>query len=615
MSEMTRPRRRRSLAASVVALALFAAACSSGGSGGGANNASTTPTTAGTAQPGGSVVWALPAETSGGWCLPEAQLAISGIQIARAIYDPLTQADAHEVYRPFLAQSMTSNAAHTVWTITLRSGVKFHDGTALTAEVVKNNLDAARGVYKNRHPLLSSFVYGKYVKDVKVTGPLSVEVDTVPWTAFPAYVGGGRFGIMAQAQLDDQTTCASKLIGTGPFKMQDWKRNDHFTAVKNPDYWRKDAKGVQLPYLDKITFKPVVESAQVVNGIQSGDLDLALDGSALNIAQYRTLAKNGKIDLVESQKFPELGYTLFNTTIAPFNNINARLAYAYAIDRVTANRLRAKSITKIASGPFGPGVMGYLADTGFPSFDLAKAKSYVKKYEQETGQPLKFTYLVPGTDPELLKTIALTKTFLERAGISMTVKSVDESQGINNVIGKKFQAVAWRNHPGFDPDTEYVWWHCDNATGPCDNPVNFNGFNDPVINKALEDGRGSSDPAQRKADYETVNRQFAKMVYNAWGDWSDWSVPAAKRVHGIANLPLPDGSAPFPGLTSGFDPAGVWLSQSWDDDRLAGQEADCASSTVSSAAGIGAQTFVGDRVPTPHRAAVGTRPPAVAPLA
>jgi peptide/nickel transport system substrate-binding protein len=540
---------------------LIAGACSSGGSGGGAHNASITPTTAGTPQSGGSVVWALPAETSGGWCLPEAQLAISGIQIARAIYDPLTQADAHEVYRPFLAQSMTSNAAHTVWNITLRAGVKFHDGTDLTAAVVKNNLDAARGTYKNRQPLLASFVYAKYVHDVKVTGPLSVEVDTVPWTAFPAYVGGGRFGIMAQAQLDDTNTCASKLIGTGPFMMSDWKRDDHFTAVKNPHYWRKDAHDVQLPYLDKITFRPVVESAQVLNGIQAGGFDLALDSNALNIADYRTLARKGRIGLVESQKYPELGYTLFNTTIPPFNNINARLAYAYAIDRVTANRLRAKGITKIASGPFGPGVMGYLADTGYPSYDPVKAKTYVKKYEQETGEKLAFTYLVPGTDPELLKTIGLTKTFVEKVGIRMAVKSLDESQGINSVIGKKFQASAWRNHPGFDPDTEYVWWHCDNATVPCDNLVNFNGFNDPVINRALEDGRSNADPAKRRADYETVNRQFGKMVYNAWGDWSDWSVPTAKRVHGIANLPLPDGSAPFPGLTSGFDPAALWVSK------------------------------------------------------
>jgi peptide/nickel transport system substrate-binding protein len=426
---------------------------------------------------------------------------------------------------------------------------------------VKNNLDAARGVYPNRHPLLSSFVYGDYIKSIKTTGPLSLQIDTVPWTAFPSYISGGRFGILAQAQLDDQKTCSSKLIGTGPFMIKDWKRNDHFTAVKNPNYWRKDAHGAQLPYLDEITFKPVVESSQVVNGIQSGDLDLALDANAINIAQYRTLAQKGSINLVESQENTEVAYTLFNTTVAPFNNIDARRAFAYAIDRATSNRLRSKGITKNASGPFSPGVMGYLSDTGYPKYNPTKAKAYVKKYEQETGKELKFTFLVPGTDPELLKTINLTKTFLVRAGFSLVIKAVDESQGINNVIGKQFQAVAWRNHSGSDPDTQYVWWHCDKPGKVCDNPVNFNGFNDPVINKALEDGRATSDPTQRKADYETVNRQFAKMLYNAWSDWADWSVPAGKRVHGVDNLPLPDGSTELAGLTSGFNPAGLWVSK------------------------------------------------------
>jgi peptide/nickel transport system substrate-binding protein len=557
-------RRNSALATSIVALALLAAACSSGATGGGGGSrAVNTPTTAGTPVSGGSVVWAVPAETSGGWCLTEAQLAISGIQIARAIYDPLTAPDAHEVYRPFLARSVTSNAAHTIWTITLRSGITFHDGSPLTAQVVKNNLDASRGMYKNRHPLLSLFVFGKYVRDVKVTGPLSVEVDTVPWTAFPAYLySSGRFGIMAQAQLDDQTTCASKLIGTGPFMIKDWTRNDHFTAVRNPHYWRSDAHGARLPYLDQITFKPIVASAQMLNGIQSGDLDLALDDGPLNIAQYRSLARDGHINLTESAKYPEVLYTLFNVTTAPFNNIDARLAFAYALDRVTSNRLRGKNITELASGPFGPGVMGYLPNTGFPNYDPAKAKTHLEKYTKATGQPLKFTFLSPGTDPEILKTITLIKTYMEQVGIKMTVKAVDESQGINNVIGKQFQAVGWRNHPGFDPDTEYVWWHCDNPTGVCNNPVNFGGFNDPVINAALEDGRSNPDPAKRRLDYEAVNREFAKQVYAAWGTYVDWSIPTARRVHGIDNLPMPDGSGPFPGLTSGIDPAGVWVSKS-----------------------------------------------------
>jgi peptide/nickel transport system substrate-binding protein len=556
-----RARHHSTIIAVVVAFALTAAACGSSGSSG--SPSKSTPTTSGTAVSGGSVVWALPAETSGGWCLQEGQLAISGIQVARAIYDTLTVPDVHETYKPFLATSVTPNATNTAWTIKVRPGIKFTDGTDLTGLVVKNNLDAYAARYPARHPLLFSFVFRAYVKDVKLIDPMTVEVDTVPWTAFPAYLyASGRLGIMAQAQLDDTKTCASKLIGTGPFMMKDWQRNDHFTAVRNPNYWRKDAKGNRLPYLDQITFKPIIESAQMVNGIQTGDISLALDDGAINIVQYRDFAKSNKINLTESAKFPELAYTLLNVTTLPFKNINARLAFAYSVDRAQENKLRNKDVSPLASGPFGPGVMGYLPDAGLPKYNLATAKSYVAKYTQETGQPLQFTYLSPGTDTETLKTIGLIKTYVQQAGIKMTVKAVDESQGINNVIAKQFQAAGWRNHPGFDPDTEWVWWHCDNKPpATCDNPVNFNGFNDPVINKALEQGRVATDPAVRKTAYETVNRQFAKMLYDGWGWWSDWTIPAQPNVHGIGNLPLPDGSAPFPGFTSGIDPAGVWVSK------------------------------------------------------
>ncbi len=565
MATTLRARHRSTIAAAVLAFALVGSACSSSGSSGksgSGNNPSTTPTTAGTAQSGGSVTWALPAETSGGWCLQEGQLAISGIQVARAIYDTLTVPDATEQYKGMLAQSVTGNAAHTVWTIKLRPGIKFSDGSALDATVVKNNLDAYRGSYPARHPQLFIFIFKAYIHDVKVVDPLTVEVDTVPWVAFPAYLyGSGRFGIMGQAQLDDPATCSSKLIGTGPFMEKSWKRNDQFVAVRNPNYWRKDKNGVQLPYLDQITFKPIVESAQTLNGIQSGNVDLALDDNATNIVAYRQLEKDGKINLTESLKYPELAYTMFNVTKLPFSNLNARLAFAYAVDRDQENKLRNKDVSPLASGPFGPGVMGYLADPGLPKYDVAKAKQYVAKYTQETGKPLEFTYVSAGTDPDLLKTVALIKTYVEKAGLKMTVKAVDESQGINQALGKQFDAIGWRNHPGFDPDTEFVWWHCNNKVVPCDNLVNFGGFNDPVINKALEDGRAESDPAKRKADYETVNRQFAKMVYDGWGWEADWAIPASLKVHGIGNLPLPDGSAPFPGFTSGIDPAGVWVTK------------------------------------------------------
>src|SRR5438552_805526 len=78
---------------------------------------------------GGKVTFALQAETTGGWCLPEAQLAISGIQVTRAIYDYLAVPNDKNEYVPELADKNTSNPDFTSWTIHVRAGIKVQDGT------------------------------------------------------------------------------------------------------------------------------------------------------------------------------------------------------------------------------------------------------------------------------------------------------------------------------------------------------------------------------------------------------------------------------------------------------------------------------------------------------
>ena len=117
---------------------------------------------------GGKLVMSLSGETNGGYCLPEAQLA-SGIQVAMSIYDTLTVPDDKGGYAPYLAESVDHDASYSTWTIKVRKGIKFHDGSDLTPEVVKNNLDAYRGAYPTRKPLLFIFTF-QNIADVKVEG-------------------------------------------------------------------------------------------------------------------------------------------------------------------------------------------------------------------------------------------------------------------------------------------------------------------------------------------------------------------------------------------------------------------------------------------------------------
>ena len=101
---------------------------------------------------GGSAVFALEAETSGGYCLPDAILAASGIQVINAIYDTLVTLNSKGEYVPYLAKSVEPNADYTQWTITLREGIEFHNGEPLDAEAVKLNIDTYRGDNPNIRP-------------------------------------------------------------------------------------------------------------------------------------------------------------------------------------------------------------------------------------------------------------------------------------------------------------------------------------------------------------------------------------------------------------------------------------------------------------------------------
>ncbi|HET9728373.1 MAG TPA: ABC transporter substrate-binding protein [Acidimicrobiia bacterium] len=551
-----------------LALALIASACGSSGSSGNKNNnkgpATTvglsTGETGGTPVPGGSLTYGLEADTTGGWCLYLAQLAIGGIEVARTIYDTLTVPGADGKIHPFLAESVTPDATYKKWTIKLRPNIKFTDGSALTATVVKDNLDK----YRLQNPLFT-FVF-KDVKSVDLVpgDDLSLTVTTtVPWVAFPWFLWSSyRLGIMAEAQMNSKQ-CNTKLIGTGPFMKQSWTPNESFVAVKNPNYWYHDpTTGAQLPYLDKITFVPQEDGPKRLAALEAGDFQAIQTDDAPSIVKIRDDVKNGSLATTESGEYPELSYVMLNNTKPPFDHLSARQAVAYAIDRDQYNQVINHGILQNASGPFGPGVVGYVADTGLPTIDPAKAKAAAAQYKSETGQDLSFT-LYHTADTTTTKAAQVIQQMLRNnAGIKISLNPVsDQSTYINDAIAKQEQAILWRNHPGADPDTQYVWFHCGNTPpAACDNIVNFAGFNDPVINKDFDQARSEPDEAKRAALYEDINRQFAKNLYDLWGQWVLWTVPHKPTVHGILGPNNPDKSGPYPGLAVGNSVTGIWCS-------------------------------------------------------
>jgi peptide/nickel transport system substrate-binding protein len=362
---------------------------------------------------------------------------------------------------------------------------------------------------------------------------------------------------MGQDQLD-ASDCNKRLNGTGPFKLKSWRVNAGFVAEKNPDYWQTDADGNQLPYLDEIRFEGVESGPDRVRALQAGDYDVIHTSGPLQIEQIR---EDDGLTYVESDRYGEVTYNMLNGQKPPFNNENARKAIVYGLNRPAVNQARAHNIVTLAQGPFGPGNVGFLEDAGFPEYDAEAARAAVEAYEEETGQEFRFTY-THASDPETTATAELQQQMWGQVGIDVSLRPVgDQSQLINIAIGNDFQMVSWRNHPGADPDTQYVWWHCGNEPpAACDNPVNFGDWNDPEINRLLDQGRVTLDEEERVRIYEDLNREFAKKLWNVWGSYVIWSIASQPNVHGVLGPPLPDGSEPFEGLATGHPVLGMWVS-------------------------------------------------------
>jgi peptide/nickel transport system substrate-binding protein len=264
-------------------------------------------------------------------------------------------------------------------------------------------------------------------------------------------------------------------------------------------------------------------------------------------------ADSGDLSLLIGTQGREIRYYMLNAGRAPFDDPKARLAFALALDRDEINQLRNLGQATVANGPFDEGVPGYVADPGFPAHDLERATELADEVKATHGGEFRVE-LVILPDSENRNEAELLKQQVEKAGISADIRVVDQTAEISTAISGDYDVLLWRNHAGEDPDTQYIWWHSGE-------PTNFGKIDDPEIDRLLEEGRATSDPAARTAAYEGVTEAFAQDIWNVWAWYVDWGIATGPDVHGILGPPLPDGSEPFPILAGLHPTAGIWVDR------------------------------------------------------
>lgn len=529
-----RPARSRPLGWRLLLLlalfSLIAGACAGGdatneasnteGTGGGGQ---TGTTAAGTPKPGGKLVYGLESESAQGFFMPAATCAVSCLQISQSIYDPLTYADADGKIKPYLAESVTPSPDYKTWTIKARPGIKFHNGEPFNAAAIKQNLDAQK---KGSVTALALIPYASS----EVVDDSTVKVNmSIPWVAFDSVLAGQVGYQMAPAMINAPDNGKTKPIGTGPFVFKEWVVDSRFNATKNPSYWQQG-----LPYLDEVEFRPIPEVTARRSALESGDIQMMHTDNGEEVDRLR---KNTSIEMQESTTFSEVRYVMFNTTAAPLDDPRVRRALALATDRAEFNKLRFKDISPVADGPFPEGSLGHLPETGFPEFNLDEAKALVQQVEAEKG-PIRFT-VGTTSDPANLASMQLVQQQWAKAGIEVNVTQTEQQKFIVDALQGKFQANYWRNHAGVDPDQQFYWWHSALAPAAPAIAINFGRIRDPEIDQSLVTVRTNPDPATRKTAAETINREFAKEVYNLWLGVTLWAIPHRPEVKNATGTALP----------------------------------------------------------------------------
>ena len=496
---------------------------------------------------------------------------------ARTFFDSVAVFGVDGEVHGMLAESIVPNDDYTQWTVTLRDGISFTDGTPVDVDAVIYNLQATgTGV------LVSGFL-----KDVaKVPDPedpertmLKIEkrdersftVFTgadgdperpLPWRDFP-HLFAGHWGLIAsptwlQAVAADPDL-ATQPVGSGPFVVDSYEPQGSLEVSRNPDYWMTDAAGEPLPYLDSLSFRVIDDAETSVEALQASDLDLVITPNGRAISTIQDHGDDYSIALIENHV--NTNFLLVDLDKpGPLQDQRVRCALSMALDRQQLTDVISDGIDPPANGLFSPGQQGFLDDNSLPmTQDLAGAAALVAEYEEETGSPVEFSV---GHIPSnaAAQGVELMIGWWNDVGIDVDDFTVPQHDFINQAIFgvPEFEVFLWRGHGGHLVDEQYVWWHSDNASPDGELSLNFGRLRDPEIDAALDAARASATDEEAIAAAEAINRVFAEQCYYIPINWVQWAALGVPELRGFGELTLPDGTVVLDGAGASGGTGQFW---------------------------------------------------------
>ena len=343
--------------------ALLLTGCgSSGGSGTTLTTAGSGTATTGGVQMGGVLSVATEPATNRD---PAFASARADILINQQVYDWLVEVGDNSQLLPGLATAWDSTDGKT-WTFTLRSDVKFSNGTPFTADDVVYTFNRLRDA-KVGSPLVSLLA--------NVTAVTAVDSTHVQFTLknanpeLPSDTADYHAAILSKAV----TEPATQWIGTGAFTIASYAAEDRAVLKKNPTYWNKDAKGQQLPYLDEVDFIFSPDLAGQVSSLQGGQVQFV---AGLTSELVATIKTDPKLQVITGPS-SAFHYVIHMRSDAghPAADVRVRQALQLGTDHQGLIDQVRPGLAVVGNGtPVGPAYGDYYLDQP-PAFDILKAKN------------------------------------------------------------------------------------------------------------------------------------------------------------------------------------------------------------------------------------------------